>query len=185
MKLDPRFKLTLAVSTDDHRQHITCAHLDVEAKLLVATTGHFAAMVPVTVEPGDRSGPVPIEALRMLVRGFKATAKRSLLAVGNVLFRRPAVVNPLSDPKTRKSIAPPFKRGDEGTVSVGLSAAFLHRLAKALGANDLDGVVLTFDPKAVNASPYLPVLVEPASDVDHGVEGAIGFLMPRKFEVGK
>lgn len=174
MRLDPKYRVEKVVSKDALRPHLNAAHLDVDAKRLFATNGHALASVPVDVEARDRSGRVPVRALKQHRKGAKVVARLGLVVVGDELHRRGESNHPLATEANRTSVWPSFKRGDKGTVSVGLSAALLHELANALGEADpaRAGVVLTFRPKT-----YEPILVEPATAGD-----AVGVLMPMRFD---
>lgn len=172
MRLDPRYRVEKVVSKDFLRPPLTAAHLNVETKRLLATNGMAAVSVPVEVEAGDRSGLVPVRALKQHRKGAKVVARLGLVVAGDELYRRGKNDHPLGVEKTRAGIWPTFKRGEKGTVSIGISAALLHELANALGESYPAGVVLTFRPKTLD-----PILVEPASAGE-----AVGVLMPMRFD---
>lgn len=107
MKLDLRtFKIEKAAlkpSGLDQRSQIAQPYLDVEASALVASDSYVLAIVPVEIEEGDASGPVPTAAL---IEARKRTKRRkgqrqgvSQIALngraevedGEVSFKRPEI----------------------------------------------------------------------------------------------
>lgn len=64
----PKTKLEAVCEKPGHgaRVYLTMPHLDVEKKRLIATNGHALVVHPVELEEGDTSGPVPLDALRVI-----------------------------------------------------------------------------------------------------------------------
>lgn len=103
MKLDLRkFKIEKAaarLSGFDRRIQIAQPYLDVEAEALVATDSYVLAVVPVEIEEGDASGPVPTAALteaRKRTKGKNAHSQLTLngraeIDGGEVSFKRPEI----------------------------------------------------------------------------------------------
>lgn len=61
----PDTKIELAAGKSDVRAYLNAPYLDVDNAKLVATDGHILAVLPVELDDGDTSGPVPIEAMKV------------------------------------------------------------------------------------------------------------------------
>lgn len=155
MKINKRFKPELCASKDKARHNITEPWLDTKRGKIVATDGHMMVAVPVEIEKGDEPGYIG-SALRRL-REKKNTALGTF-------------------PDWEKAV-PNIKPGSPGTMSIGLNAAYLLAIAKAIDAKE-HGVVLTFRVDGQQAS-LDPVSVRACSGHDDGVLAA---LMPMRID---
>ncbi len=170
MQLDKSLKIEGIVSSDVSRPHISAMHLDAAKRVLVATNGHMLASVPVTVDTDDHAGPVTVEALKaarksagkgdpiLLVNGAQQIP-------GGASFPRPSG---FTFPPY-EAILPKYKRGDDGTLTIGLNASYLRALADAIGAKD-GNIAITINLKDPAHDPFVVTC-----DAD---PRAIGVLMP-------
>lgn len=172
MKMDPKFKPELCVSGDDSRYNLSRTYFDADRNVVVATDGRMLVAVPAEVERGDAPGFCSPEDLRV-ARG-EVSDKDAKWWKKKAKF-----------PKYEQVI-PEFQPGDEGTVTVALSAKYLLAIAQALAA-DHDGVVLTFQhkdgmaglgPMLVRAVRRSPLLGPPEKD-----GGAFAALMPIRVDL--
>lgn len=182
MKFDERYCPDLAAPPpmDISRMHLRYAYLDKRRGRLIVADGYIAVDVPVTVERGDVSGPIPIEAVieaRKAAAGgtVHIRAGASVKAAGKSFSRqRPKGMVRYPDSAARK-VVPGYRHGTTDTVSVCFDAQYLHDLAEALGAEHCH-VVLTF-PRT--AGPMLdPITVVAGDQVGLSRGAAVGVLMP-------
>jgi hypothetical protein len=142
MKMDPKFKPQLCTADPKDRLDLSAPWLDAKARRVVATDGHMLISIPVEVEESEES---------RYVGEMPAPLGRFV--------------------KWRKAL-PRVKPREKGTATIGLSAIYLHAIAKALGAED-GRVVLTFRLDARTAAEE-SILVLPRN----GGGREIGALMP-------
>lgn len=177
MKIDPKFRPELCVSTDETRYQIMDPYLDTKAKRLVATDGHMLVAVPVEVSEDESSGYVSRFLLRLARRWFRRerpAGERVEIVDGNV----PGGPSYPTDhargsgfPDWRAAV-PKRTRGTPGTVTIGLDAVYLKEIALALGGEDRPGgcqVTLTIDVVDLGT----PLLVQ-----SEGAPEAVAALMP-------
>jgi hypothetical protein len=154
VKIDPKYRPEACVRSDGERLNLSAPYLDVNLRRVVATDGRMLVAVPVEVEPRDASG-----------------------------FIGPSQLDIARDRQPRgtfpdwTAIVPPFREGQDGTVTIGLSAALLSSLADALGCDGRRQVALTWKPD----EPFAPMLVRAAETDAH--PDALGLLMPVKIDV--
>lgn len=138
MRFDNRYEIERAISDDTSRPTLVHAHYDLERKRLCATDGHMMAIIPVEPQEGEAAGPVSGESIKA---ARKATAKMgiaeihangALAVLAGPTFPRPRL-DGLSFPPIDEVI-PSYKKGDEGTVTIGLDVELLMGLARAIGA---------------------------------------------------
>lgn len=183
MRLDGDLMVELVLSNDETRPHLNSAWLDVEAGRLVATNGHALAIVPVELEPGDKAGPVPPGAVRA-ARKRETECQEGAVVCGDVTYKRGDAEHPASTAEKRAQIVPSFRPGDAGTVTFGLNAALLLKLARSIGAHASEGytfVGLTVKIPEPGKPMLSCILVTPGTNLDDS--GAVGALMPAR--VGK
>ena len=147
MRLDRKYQPELAASADTTRPNLQNLHLDVEKKKLIATNGHVMAVVPITdldKSPGpcakDTTGFV---APAVLKQARKVTPKEfgyMIVSAG----KEHVFVDKSTMPRTDaggaqfppwEQVVPSYKEGDEGTITIGISAKYLLDMAKAIGAD--------------------------------------------------
>lgn len=160
MKMDPRFRPELCASQDDSRYSLLTPWLDPVKKRVVATNGHMLVAVPVEDVPGHgREEPVGPLQLAMARKGEDF----------------PHVVGAHVKYPAYEQVVPTFRPGSPGTVTIGLSAEYLRKIAEALGA-DKGQVLVTVSVER----PFDPLLV---TDAWNGRDlGAYGLLMPVRFD---
>ncbi|HZN68020.1 MAG TPA: hypothetical protein VFB66_22230 [Tepidisphaeraceae bacterium] len=178
MRVDKRHRSERAVTGDVTRPHIASGWLDAEAKVLVATDGHMLSIVPVDVGPRDRSGPIPPAAIAAARRG-EVVARRGLVVAGDTLYRRGSHDHPCSTEAKRAKVVPTFRRGDKGTITIGLDPRFLMRLAEALGVGKFSGVCITVQVPGKDAD-RAEVIGPMVVTKDHTDEPELGVLMCRR-----
>lgn len=154
MKIDPRYKPELCASKDESRFNIMSPWLDPEAKAVLATDGIKLVVCPAEEVDGEA---------------------RSVGVAQLALARHPdcAPMGPMTFPKWRE-VVPTWKEGDPGTVTIGLNAAFLRDIARALGARR-NMVRITVSLEAMERQE---VILVRALDASEDGDGAYGLLMP-------
>ncbi len=187
MKLSKKYKPELCVSPDTTRLNIAHCNIDAEGKI-VATNGQVMVVCPVELSK-DTEGKV-IDALGNLAADTvkvarKASGKNDIqltlcekeVALSNgVKMPRAENIGPNFPPW--RQVLPSYKAGDEGTITIGISADLLITLAKALGENKGNTpheVTLTFpSPGLADRYADLDPIVVQAVKADE----AIGVIMP-------
>jgi hypothetical protein len=165
MKYETSLKLEkVCAAKNTRRYNITDAHLDAESSKLVATNGGSMVVLPVEVEPGDVSGPVPVAAI---------AHARKHKALG-IKLNGAAETAGLTVERTDRGRFPDYKAVLQAlstdTYTVSLNARQLFDLAQAIG---YDIVRLDIPRGGLSA---LRVTVNP---VKGGQDfGAVGVLMP-------
>lgn len=184
MKLGKKQKIEACASLDSARPNLEAPYLDVAKKQLVASDGRLGIFLPVEVDAGDVSGPVPVEAF--------AAARRAQKRVASIEIRLPVLDAevPLGPTYARKPLqgAPPISEllprvdprldwADKGVTVVSLDAELLVTLQRALGS---DGVTLLIRRgEATEAINVLPLGVEPGAPFADGH----GVLMPMRSKI--
>ena len=175
MRFDPDFKPELCVSKDTTRTAgITAVHLDVEGKRLLSTDGSTLSIIPCEVEPGDVSGPIPVDVIKAARKakhpdGVVILCGKDLkIPPDGPTFPRPDVG---AFPDVDR-VVPRHKAGDPDTFEVAFNPSLLLAVAKAIGGGE--GVRVVFGTKnykgAWAADPLL---------LSNGARpGVIGVCMP-------
>jgi hypothetical protein len=151
--LDPHYQPELCVSSDDERWNLQDVFFDAKEELCVATDGHMLVAVPAAHAAGES---------RYLSVHELAAARRG------------------EDPQTNQNrafpdwskVVPPFKPGDQDTITIGLNAKYLARIVEALGGEQ---VYLTFEVKDGKPT-FSPIIVRRPARSRDGRE--IALLLP-------
>jgi hypothetical protein len=194
MKIDTKYETERLVSKDPTHLHLQNLHYDLQKQRLVVTNGHALAMVPVTPDEGDASGWVSIDALKAARKAAGGRSEAEIHANGSlaisdgVTFPRPNVETAFPP---YEQVVPDYRQGSPGTVTIGLNAALLLELAKALGAHKKKSgpmIYLTIKlPKAIGpdipkkpntSSLMLDAMLDPVVISAGEDERAIGVIMP-------
>lgn len=133
MKIDSRFKIELAASTDKIFKSAMCQVMFEEGKL-VATTGHILASVPVEDSGNDTKGYITPEALKAARKLGKKHGDVQIFANGSFLLSDGSTIpRPEFDgfPDTAPLLESARSRAHEYRIK--LNARLLHNLADALG----------------------------------------------------
>lgn len=168
-------------SKDASRPVLSKVHLDADRKegaQVVVTDSYMLARFPVELDEGDTSGPIPVEAL-------KASRKPPTKYGGDVAIRANSHVEVAQGETAymtlpREELDYTFPNADQLIPSnlaefrVGLDAAKLHALAKALGD---ETVILHFVADA-DGNPRGNRVVYVTTTHDPKGESADGILMP-------
>lgn len=184
MKINTLYSPDRCCSTDETRYNLMDPWLDVEEKLLLATDGRRLVAVPVEVEKGEKSRFLSRKLLRLCRRAVGIDREMEIrgetgpegISVTTDQDRGPGF------PRSWKEIRDSGKRrGAPGTVTVGLDAAFLLSMARAMGrpkGHGLPHVAITIDITSRDA----PLVV---TSLDGRAEHGTGWLMPCAFEPGR
>ena len=163
----PKTMIEKCVSKKDVRYYLNDCHLDVENKRLVATDGHKAVFLPVTVSESDTSGPVTSEAIiaaRKLAKGkgvCEIGCNGSLELSNGASFPRPD--HGTSYPEMDR-ILPQI----DTDIRVSLNAQYLLDIAKAIS----DGKFAT------NVTLHIPADTNCAIRISGNIPEAKAVLMP-------
>jgi len=135
--INEKQKPEICCSKDQTRPHLCAAYLDVDRKTLVSTDGHRLITVPVEVDEGDTSGPIPPQALAD-ARRYGGTIKANGAAVlsNGATFERPDVQFP--------PYGAVIESKPQYPISISFNAKYLAEIAKALDAQK-GQVTITFD----------------------------------------
>ena len=166
MKIDKKYRLEKAVSTDESRTNLT--NISITRRHAIACDGRMIAIVPVEVDEGDEAGWLSPDALKLARR----VNPKGLDTIGIILNG----TQELPDGSTIKrpsfdEVHPPkmlqiLLHANRGrTFRIGINASMLKSLSEAIGSEE---VVLEF------GSPTETILVHPV----HYEEGVCGVLMP-------
>jgi len=156
LTIDKKYKPELIASEDITREDICDPYFDASADKIVATNGAALVTVPAKAE-AERSGYIACEAFpesRKVAKKAKL-AEMTFTAVGAADRGRRFV--------PWRHVVPSIRPGDEGTVTIGLDAALLKKLADALGAND-GRVVLTIQLPEKGRQMLDAIVVQPLPD---------------------
>ena len=166
MKIDKKYRLEKAVSTDESRENL--ANISVTRRHAIACDGKMIAIVPVEIDEGDEVGWMSPDALKLArkvnPRGLDTI--RIMLNGNQELPGGSTVKRPSFDdvhPPKMMQILLNAHRGR--TFQVGINAGMLKQLSEALGTEEL---ILEF------GSPDEAILVKPV----HREDGVRGVLMP-------
>ena len=138
MRFPKEMKPEACASLDETRQCITEPYL--EGDKLISTDGNCMVVITVRSDPGDVNGYVPRavldaarkDAKRLKLGDLRVEAGSASLRVGDpqMTFPRPALG---AFPLCHEERAGLPARNDPGTVTVGIDARLIARLAKAAG----------------------------------------------------
>lgn len=128
MKYETSLKIEkVCAAKNAHRDNSIDAHLDAKSSKLVATNGVSMVVLPVKLEPGDVSGPVPIAAI---------AHARKHKALG-IKLNESAETAGLTVERLDRGIFPDYKAILQGlstdTYTVSVNAKQLYDLAQAIG----------------------------------------------------
>ena len=188
-------KVSAAAAKNSARPALEAAWFDADAGELRVTDSYIACRMPVSVDPGDATGWISLDALdRSIKRDAGGLAANGTAAVYEVpagdyvpdadyIERRTVATFPRVDAGQAPNL-PQLWPVDRDGFTVGVNAGFLKRLADSIGA--ADGVVqLTFQSDdAGRPNPLRPIIVrgmnpnEVRSDELHGLAAPEGLLMP-------
>jgi len=137
VRVSAEYRPWLATSGDETRVHLVDVHFDVERKELQATNGHIAVIIPCEPAPEDVSGPIPCAVFDFLRASdpsdpwFTMKCGERVEVKGASFDRAKGIAFPPLH--ASESVFPSYKSGDAGTVTFGLNAEYLLRVAHALG----------------------------------------------------
>lgn len=147
MKFKANLRPEEIVSKDVTRTHLTNVWFDKAKSKLVATNDHMLITVPCEPGEGDVTGPVPTAAIKQARRRklkddmARLRLGKRLADDGTALHRREQDVKY----PTWEQVVPPWKHGDQGTVTIGVNPHYLVALMRAAGDQSRRGLVaLTF-----------------------------------------
>ena len=184
MLINRTFKPWEVCSNEAGREVLHRSFLDVEKSLLISTNGKILSQLPVTVEDGDVSGLIDMDALKAANK-----IKTMCGTAGNRTESRLDCTSPdsvkLADGRTWPRTVPGNvgakfpnweqvmpKNAGRGTVRISFNAELLSNLFAAMGADERAGVTLEFQVDEEHDAKGLPVLVTSA--------GMSGVLLPFK-----
>jgi hypothetical protein len=136
-------------------------------------------VVPIVAGKSDKTGPVSPEALKAARKFAGKASEVEFSANGHI-----ELVNGATFPRTDRGQFPPteqvipaYKRGTDGTLTVGLNVKYLLALAEALGADKKHPVVhITIQIPTKGADMLDPYVVTTSC----GRDEAFGVLMPTR-----
>lgn len=171
MKLPKDCLLEKICSKDATRPAISAPYLDVDAERsahVIATNGAAMAKIPVSIDPLDVAGYVPVGALKEARKLAKKDNESALALNGTA-----QTTNGATFPRESAETFPNWRQvwpKLEGKIQVSFDARLLYELAQAMGT---EGVILTFDAGApISVRPSATSACTPAS------LGARGVIMP-------
>ena len=171
MRLDKAQRIELAVSTDDGREFIASAYLDTERRELAATNGHVLVVLPVTLDDGDTTGRVSVEALKaarkLATRGapVEVQANGALQLTNGASYPRPDTCGEFPN---YREVMPDYSA--RKTVTFGVNASYLWQVAQAIGCTKGDANVMITIPVPSDDGDMLdPIKVERTGDDSVGV----------------
>jgi DNA polymerase III sliding clamp (beta) subunit (PCNA family) len=156
MKFDSKFKPEVCVSDDPTRFVLGCMYHDKEAKVVVATTGHYLVQIPTLEDDGVSTEGNALVNAEVVAQARKEFKKMKLSEVQVQALKDKTVApsgfsQPVVDgqyPDYKRVIPNPAKK-----VRLCFNATYLAKLATALGASAHEGVVLEFDADEPSTSP--------------------------------
>ena len=183
MRFPKNCKIEALADSDGGRFMLSHVWLDVEGARLIASDGKALVIVPVEVEEGDVTGPIPVEVIKAAkaqTKGPKDAAvilscgEADLIGLG-VKWPRPA-----------KGEYPNFERvipKDKAVIRFGVNVAYLRDLAGALSP-DTGFIALDIPTKGASVKDGIVI----GAVLVHGVGGRInaalrpgsGVVMPVK-----
>lgn len=164
----------------DVRKYIREPYLDVDKARLAATDGACMVLLPVTVEAGDTSGFVSIEAITRAAKAERRRGTASIVASEDTLtadgagFARTKVADAGAFPDIDRVVPPANPDGPD----IALDAALLAKVQAAMGCGtvtltfgrDADGKIDGTRAIRVEANGWTPTDAPP-----------VGVLMPARF----
>ncbi len=163
MKINKRFKPELCVSKDPERFQLHDPYLDVKEGRLFATDGAMLVSLPVETDVDERSRYIAAPLCKV---ARQLGDKLALAEIVGDEIRPSGVLWPLEDMGKKfppvTEVIPKFRPGDPGTITIGIDARRLRKLADAIGAEGQVWITKELDPSATNG----PVLVTLEGDVD-------------------
>jgi DNA polymerase III sliding clamp (beta) subunit (PCNA family) len=188
MKTDKRYEIERACGTDITQKRLANVHFDAVAKVLVATNGHWLAKVPCEVDADhDASGFISPDAFKAARKASKRSNDMLIGANGALVIQdattlqtvatlpRPTV-DACGEFPPYEQVIPAYKAGDEGTITIGLNAAYLLDLVRAIGSEKKLAEITIKLPEKDDAGKFKAML-DPVV-VNGSVAGGVGVLMP-------
>lgn len=171
MKFHKTSKIEKMVSKDPTKRILENPWLDVDRGVIMSSPEQSAVIIPVKVEHGDVSGPVPVECLKEIRKN-----DASLQCTEDYCI----MPNGAAYPRARFTQYPAVEQlmaTDQETVEISLNAKSLLELAQSMGTDVVKiRAVVTGSPYPA-VSEAAPLIVTPHPSVGH-VDGAIGALLP-------
>ena len=166
MKIDKKYRLEKAVSTDESRTNLT--NISITRRHAIACDGRMIAIVPVEVDEGDEAGWLSPDALK-LARRVNPKGLDTIRIILNGTQELPdgsTIKRPSFDEVHPPKMLQILLHANRGrTFRIGINASMLKSLSEAIGSEE---VVLEF------GSPTETILVRPV----HHEDGVCGVLMP-------
>lgn len=169
MKFPKGSKVERLVSKNPVERVLLEPWLDADRAVVLASSGQNAVVIPVELDQGDTSGPIPlvgIKAIRGTGASMKCGVDYCVLPDGTAVPRA-----------TNHSRYPPVDQlccvADE-FVEINLNAKLLLELAQAMGTDVVKIRVARTDG---GVDPAAPLVVTPHPSEPH-VDGAMGALLP-------
>lgn len=137
-------------ATETSHSHVAHVYLDTGAKRLVATDGTVVVIIPCDVDKGDKSGPIPVDAIaiaRSTARAAELTeltiecGKDNLDVIGPdgcvASFARPECTDKPMDWATRLKSTSTKGLEMDATCGVAIDVGAAKKVARALGVTHL------------------------------------------------
>ncbi|MFA5943156.1 MAG: hypothetical protein WC876_01680 [Candidatus Thermoplasmatota archaeon] len=170
MKMNNRFRPEKCVSTDPERLQLCNPFLDVEDESMASSNGACLVSLPVTVDAGDVTGRIPVEAVKLAHKEAKEVGPEAPVAIA--AKKRCDLSSGASFPRDEQTVfewARVIPKPKDLNVTLCLNADLLKKMADAMGVG---AVTLEFSTKAQG-----PIVVRPAM---LGEVREFGILMPVK-----
>lgn len=185
MKLEQ--EVEQACSTNPERAPLTCAWLDAEEARIYAADGFIMVRIPVSLEKGESSGPIPRKALKALskhktIKTLEVSEDSVQIQLQDELRRYPRPEG-LEQPAFEKLLGP-ILEDRRKTPDIILNPELLLRLAKALCPPSPGyGIALFLGrTKKGKIDPFAPILVQPLGadlkPAEPDEDEPVGILMP-------
>jgi len=170
MRFPKKSKIKKLISSDPTQRVLLNPWFDVERGIVLSSSGQNVLILPVEVEAGDVSGPLPIEAVLAVQRdgsSLKCTKEYGILPSG-AAYPRDQMFDRY--PPVEQLVITP-----EAYIEVSMNAKLLAELAAAMGT-DVVKVKIAVNPEGAvrDGAPYV-VLPHPS---EPHVDGAVGALLP-------
>jgi hypothetical protein len=169
VKFHKTSKIERLVSKDPTQRILENPWLDVERGVILSSPGQSAIMIPVVVEEGDVSGPVPVEGLKEIRKNDGSmSCTKEYCIVNGVAYPRAQQFD--SYPPVENLIVP-----TDDYVGLAINAKSLAELAQGMGT-DVVRLRIQTTPEGTVVEGA-PVVVTPHPHEAH-VDGAMGALLP-------
>lgn len=172
IKFPKSSKIEKLVSSDATQRVLANPWLDTERGVILSSSGQNAIILPVTVEEGDVSGPIPLVALKEIRKdgsSLKCTKEYCILPSGAAHPREQQFTQ---YPPIEKLVSP----SSHASMEVSLNAKLLSELAQGMGT-DVIKLRIQIDDASGDLAEGAPYIVMPHPTEPH-VDGAMGALLP-------